>query len=40
MLTGTVDFKQFPAAFEALKTDKTACKVMLVPHGRHAAGLE
>lgn len=40
MLTGTVEFAQFPSAFEALKTDKTACKVMLVPHGRDAAGLE
>lgn len=40
MLTGTVDFAAFPSAFEALKTDKSACKVMLVPHGRRAAGLE
>ena len=31
MLTRTVDFDDFPAAFEALKTDKSACKVMLIP---------
>ncbi len=31
MLTGTVGFEDFPAAFESLKTDKTACKIMLVP---------
>ncbi len=31
MFTGNVGFSEFPQAFEALKTDKTACKVMLVP---------
>lgn len=31
MLTRTVGFDQFPQAFEALKSDKTACKVLLVP---------
>ncbi|MGR8919710.1 MAG: zinc-dependent alcohol dehydrogenase [Gammaproteobacteria bacterium] len=31
MLTGRVGFDDFPAAFEALKHDKTACKVLLVP---------
>jgi (R,R)-butanediol dehydrogenase/meso-butanediol dehydrogenase/diacetyl reductase len=33
MLTRTVGFQDFPAAFEALKTDKTACKVLLTPRG-------
>ena len=31
MLTRTVGFADFTVAFEALKTDKTACKVMLNP---------
>lgn len=31
MLTRTVDFATFAEAFEALKTDKTACKVLLDP---------
>jgi threonine dehydrogenase-like Zn-dependent dehydrogenase len=31
MLTGTVGFAEFPQAFAALKTDKTACKVLLIP---------
>lgn len=31
MLTGTVGFASFSAAFEALKRDKTHCKVMLNP---------
>ncbi|MGE0482691.1 MAG: alcohol dehydrogenase catalytic domain-containing protein [Gammaproteobacteria bacterium] len=31
MLTRTVGFADFAAAFEGLKTDKTACKVMLNP---------
>lgn len=31
MLTRTVGFADFPAAFETLKTDKTACKVLLQP---------
>lgn len=32
MLTRTVGFADFVDAFEALKTDKTACKVLLDPH--------
>ena len=31
MLSGTVGFDGFPAAFEALKTSKAECKVMLQP---------
>ena len=31
MLTRTVGFDDFPQAFEALKVDKTACKVVLQP---------
>jgi len=31
LLTRTVDWQAFPAAFDALKTDKSACKVMLAP---------
>lgn len=31
MLTRTVGWQTFPAEFEALKTDKTACKVLLDP---------
>ena len=31
MLTRTVGFAEFTGAFEALKTDKTACKVLLDP---------
>lgn len=31
MLSGTVGFAGFTAAFEGLKTDKTACKVLLDP---------
>ena len=31
MLTRTVSFSEFPQAFESLKTDKTACKVILRP---------
>lgn len=31
MLTRTVGFDDFPEAFEAIKTDKAACKVMLDP---------
>lgn len=31
MLTGRVGFASFPAAFEALKRDKTHCKVLLTP---------
>jgi len=31
MLTRTVGFATFAEAFEALKTDKTACKVLLDP---------
>ena len=31
MLTGTLSFDQFPRTFEALKTDKRACKMLLVP---------
>ena len=31
MLSGTVSFDQFSATFEALKTDKNACKLLLVP---------
>lgn len=33
MLTRTVSFAEFPAAFESLKTDKSACKVLLNPAG-------
>ncbi len=32
MLTATVNFEAFPAAFESLKTDKRGCKVMLTPN--------
>ena len=39
MLTGMVEFADFPAAFEGLKTDKSACKVLLLPQGVAAAGL-
>lgn len=31
MLTRTVGFDEFPATFEAMKRDKSACKVLLVP---------
>ena len=31
MFTREIGFDEFPAAFESLKTDKTACKVLLVP---------
>ena len=31
MLTDTLSFDQFPRTFEALKTDKSACKMLLVP---------
>ena len=31
LLTRVVRFEEFPAVFEALKTDKTACKVLLDP---------
>ncbi|MGE0153954.1 MAG: alcohol dehydrogenase catalytic domain-containing protein [Reyranellaceae bacterium] len=31
MLTGQVGFAQFPTAFDALRTDKSQCKVMLRP---------
>ncbi len=31
MLTKTVGFNEFPAAFDALKSDKNLCKVMLEP---------
>lgn len=31
MLTRSVSFDEFPSAFEALKTDKSACKVWLEP---------
>jgi threonine dehydrogenase-like Zn-dependent dehydrogenase len=29
MLTREIGFDDFPTAFESLKSDKTACKVML-----------
>ena len=31
LLTRTVGFADFPQAFDALKTDKSACKVLLQP---------
>ena len=31
MLTRKVGFDAFPDTFESLKTDKAACKVMLIP---------
>jgi len=31
MLTRTIGFEEFPQTFEALKRDKTACKVLLLP---------
>jgi (R,R)-butanediol dehydrogenase/meso-butanediol dehydrogenase/diacetyl reductase len=31
MVTGTVGFDEFPQTFEALKTDKRSCKVLLMP---------
>ena len=31
MLTGSISFAEFSATFESLKTDKSACKVLLVP---------
>ena len=31
MVTGTLSFDEFPQTFEALKTDKSACKMLLVP---------
>jgi threonine dehydrogenase-like Zn-dependent dehydrogenase len=31
MITDTVSFDQFPAAFEALRNRTTQCKVMLDP---------
>jgi (R,R)-butanediol dehydrogenase/meso-butanediol dehydrogenase/diacetyl reductase len=31
MVSGSVGFEEFPTAFEALKTDKRHCKVMLEP---------
>lgn len=33
MLTRSVGFEAFPEAFESLKSDKTACKVLLEPGG-------
>jgi threonine dehydrogenase-like Zn-dependent dehydrogenase len=31
MITRSVSFAEFPQTFEALKTDKSACKVLLTP---------
>jgi 2-desacetyl-2-hydroxyethyl bacteriochlorophyllide A dehydrogenase len=32
LVTGVVDFDAFPAAFEGLRTDKSACKLLLRPN--------